>query len=127
MKNSVIAERFIKTKWGLLMFNQKHTSTLILKTIINILNSKLVIRWEYQNINIFAKGYTPNCLEEVLVLKKFKVLYRGSILLVILNFLNVLLKGIVKYKLLYVDTSLFAKKDDLDSLQSDVNELGLIN
>ena len=36
-------------------------------------------------------------------------------------------KKIVKYKLLYVDTSLFAKKYDLASLQSDVNKLGSIN
>ena len=38
-----------------------------------ILNLKLVILLEYQNIkNIFAKGYTPNWSEEAFMIKKVK-------------------------------------------------------
>ena len=33
--------------------------------------------------NIFAKGYMPNWSEEVFVIKKFKILFRGHILLMI--------------------------------------------
>ena len=33
--------------------------------------------------NIFAKGYTPNWSEEVLLLKKLKILFRGLMLLMI--------------------------------------------
>ena len=40
--------------------------------MIKILNFKLVILLEYQNKNIFAKGYTPNCTEEVFIFKKVK-------------------------------------------------------
>ena len=41
--------------------------------MIEILNLKLVILLEYQNIkNIFAKGYFPNWSEEVLVIKRIK-------------------------------------------------------
>ena len=36
-----------------------------------MLNSKMVIL-EYQNINIFATGYTPNWSEEVFGIKKVK-------------------------------------------------------
>ena len=38
----------------------------------NILNLKLVILLEYQNItnNVFGKGYTPNWSEKVLVIKE---------------------------------------------------------
>ena len=35
--------------------------------------------------NIFAKGYVTNCSEEVFVVKKLKILYRGHMLLVILK------------------------------------------
>ena len=44
--------------------------TLVKKLIIKILNSKLVILLEYQNINIFAKGYV------LIGLKKFSSLKR---------------------------------------------------
>ena len=38
-----------------------------------IINLKLVILLEYQNIKIFfVKGYTPNLSEEVFVIKKVK-------------------------------------------------------
>ena len=38
-----------------------------------ILNLKLVILLEYQNIkNIFAKGYTPNWSEEAFMIRKVK-------------------------------------------------------
>ena len=35
--------------------------------------------------NIFAKGYIPDCSEEVFVIKKVKTLWRGNMLLVILT------------------------------------------
>ena len=35
--------------------------------------------------NIFAKGYAPNCSEQVYVIKKLKILCRGHMLLVILT------------------------------------------
>ena len=41
--------------------------------IKKILSLKLVIVLEFQNIkNIFAKGYTPNWLEEVFIVSKIK-------------------------------------------------------
>ena len=51
--------------------------------------------------NIFTKGYTPNWSEEVFVIKKFKILFRGHTLLVIImvkRLLNVLQKRIAKSK-----------------------------
>ena len=36
---------------------------------IKIRSLKLVILSEYQNKNIFAKGYTPYCSEEIFVIK----------------------------------------------------------
>ena len=53
-----------------------------------ILNLKLVIMFlkmvkisKYKNI--FAKGYTPDCSEEVFVIKKLKIQFLGLILLVV--------------------------------------------
>ena len=46
--------------------------TLIKKLMTNILNLKLVILLEYQNIKIFVQVYTPNLPEEVFVIKKVK-------------------------------------------------------
>ena len=43
---------------------------LLKKIMKDILNLKLVILLEYQNI--FAKGYAPNWSEEVFVIKKVK-------------------------------------------------------
>ena len=40
--------------------------------MIKILNVKLAIMLEYQNKNIFGKGYTPNWPEEVFMIKKVK-------------------------------------------------------
>ena len=40
--------------------------------MIKILNLKLVIMLEYQNMKRFAKGYTPSSSEEVFVIKKMK-------------------------------------------------------
>ena len=55
------------------MQNQTYLLTLVKNLIIKILNSKLVILLEYQNIkNIFAKGNTPNWSENVFVHKKVK-------------------------------------------------------
>ena len=47
-----------------------------------ILNLKLVILLEFQNI--FADDYTPNLSEEVLWLKKLRILCRGYTLLMTL-------------------------------------------
>ena len=44
--------------------------SLVNKIMKKILSLKSVILLEYQNKNIFAKGYTPNCSEVVLVIKK---------------------------------------------------------
>ena len=53
---------------------------------MKILNLKLVILLEYQNIKIlFAKRYVTNWSEEVFVIKKTKNTLPGHILLVILN------------------------------------------
>ena len=55
------------------MQNQTYLLTLVKNLIIKILNSKLVILLEYQNIkNIFAKGNTPKWSENVFVHKKVK-------------------------------------------------------
>ena len=51
--------------------------------------------------NIFAKCYNLSWSEEVFVIKKFKILFRGRMLLVILmvkKFLDILRKRIVKNK-----------------------------
>ena len=51
-------------KWNLL--------TLVKKLIIKILNLKLVILLEHQNLKHFGKGYVRNWSEEVFVIKKVK-------------------------------------------------------
>ena len=47
-----------------------HILTLLKTLMIKMLNFKLVIMLEYQNKNIFAKGYTPKWSEEVFVISK---------------------------------------------------------
>ena len=47
--------------------------------MVKILNLDLVIVQEYQK----AKGYTPIWCEEVFVIKKLKILFRGLTLLMI--------------------------------------------
>ena len=49
-----------------------HILTLLKTLMIKMLNFKLVIMLEYQNKNIFAKGYTPKWSEEVFVISKIK-------------------------------------------------------
>ena len=49
-----------------------HIFILVKKVMIKILNVKLAIMLEYQNKNIFGKGYTPNWSEEVFMIKKVK-------------------------------------------------------
>ena len=50
-----------------------HTLTLAKTSIIRNINLKLVITSEYQDTaNIFAKAYTPNCSEELFVIKEVK-------------------------------------------------------
>ena len=57
-----------ESEWNLLMLSRKHILTLILKIMINILNLKLVIIWDYQNIHIFLQKVT----QQVMVVKKVK-------------------------------------------------------
>ena len=55
------------------MQNQAHILTRVKKLMIKIVNQKLVVLLEYQNIkDIFAKVYVPNWSEEVFVNKKIK-------------------------------------------------------
>ena len=55
------------------MYNQTHIFSLVIKLITKIRNFKLVIMLEYQKYKIFfASSYTPNCSEEVFVIKKVK-------------------------------------------------------
>ena len=55
------------------MLKIMHMLIWVKKLMIEIPNSKLVIMLEYQNKkNIFAKGYTPNWSEEVIVIKDVK-------------------------------------------------------
>ena len=50
-----------------------HILTMVLSIITKILNSKLLIIWEYQNTKIFfAKGYIPNSSKEVFLIKIVK-------------------------------------------------------
>ena len=58
-----IVDKYYNTHHRAIKVNVKST-TLVLKIIMKILNLKLV--------NIFAKGYIPNWLEEVFVIKKVK-------------------------------------------------------
>ena len=53
--------------------------TLVKKLMINILNLKLMILLEYQNIKpFFAKGYVPNWSEEVFVITKVQNTFPGT-------------------------------------------------
>ena len=60
-------------KWSLLMWNKAHILTLVKKLMINILNLKLVVLLEYQNIKAFLrKAIFQIGLKKFLWLKKFK-------------------------------------------------------
>ena len=76
--------------------------TLVKKVIIKILNLKLVILLEYQNIKMFLKNVPLQIgLKKFLWLKKLKIVCRGYMLLSILwrkNCWNVLRKRISKNK-----------------------------
>ena len=52
--------------------NQAHILSLVRKLMTKLLNLKLVILLEYQNIKIFAKNYSPNCSEQVFLIKIVK-------------------------------------------------------
>ena len=45
----------------------------------------LMMMLEYQNVKIFAKGYVRNWSEEVFVIKKLKIWFRGHMLLIFLT------------------------------------------
>ena len=78
------------------MQNQAYILTLVKKLMMKILNSKLLILIEYQNIKTFLqKAMFQNPLKKFLWLKKFKTMWRGDMLLPILkekNFLGRLIK-----------------------------------
>ena len=57
---------------SLLMENQAHVLTLVKKIMMKILNLKLVILLEYQNIKQFYKTLFPNWSEEDFEIKKVK-------------------------------------------------------
>ena len=55
------------------MQNQTQILSQVKKLIIKILNLKLMILLDYQNIkSVFAKGYFPDCSEDVFVIKIVK-------------------------------------------------------
>ena len=60
-----------QSKWNRSMLSQVRIFPLMLRIMTQILNSKLVIIWEYQNRkkNISAKINIPNWSEKVLVVK----------------------------------------------------------
>ena len=69
-----------QSSWTPLTLRWVHILTLILKIMIKILDLKLVIMWEYQNISIFnGNVYTLNLSKKVFVIKKLKILYCGHI------------------------------------------------
>ena len=73
-------------KWNFLMQNQTHILALVNKLIIKILNLKLLILLEYQNMKIYLQEVMFQiCLKKFLWLKKLKALCRGHVLLVILK------------------------------------------
>ena len=66
--------------------NQTHILSLAKKIMIKILNLKLLTFLEYQNIKMFLQKVTLQIgLKKFLWLKNFKTMYRGHMLLVILN------------------------------------------
>ena len=67
------------------MYNQAYILTLIKRLIIKILNLKLMIMLEYQNIKCFLKGYVQYWSEEVFVIKKVKKHCSVDMLFVIVN------------------------------------------
>ena len=70
----------------MLMQNQTHILTLVKKSIIKILNLKLVILLEYQSLKTFLQKVALQIgLKKFLWLKKLKILCRGHMLLMILT------------------------------------------
>ena len=63
------------------MSNETHILNLLNRLITKILNFKLVIVLEYQNIKIFLEKVTlQTCLKKFLGLKKLKTMCRGQML-----------------------------------------------
>ena len=74
------------TKMKPVDLNETHILTLVNKLIIKILNLKLLILIEYQNIKILLQKATLQIgLKKILWLKKLKILWRGHMLLMILK------------------------------------------
>ena len=98
-----------KTKMLMLMKNQTDILTLVKKIITRkILNLKLLIMLEYQNIKIFLQKVTLQIgLNKFLLSQKLKVLLRGHMLLAILT----------ENKLLEPFTKRYCKKQIKKSLE----------
>ena len=74
------------TKMKPVDLNETHILTLVKKLIIKILNLKLLILIEYQNIKILLqKAALQIGLKTILWLKTLKILWRGNMLLMILK------------------------------------------
>ena len=74
------------TKMKPVDLNETHILTLVKKLIIKILNLKLLILIEYQNIKILLQKATLQIgLKTILWLKTLKILWRGHMLLMILK------------------------------------------
>ena len=67
------------------MKNETHILTLVNKLMLKILNLKLVILLEYQNIKRFLQKAMFQIGLKFLLLQKLKILFRGHMLLVILK------------------------------------------
>ena len=74
------------TKMKPVNLNETHILTLVKKLIIKILNLKLLILIEYQNIKILLQKATLQIgLKTILWLKTLQILWRGHMLLMILK------------------------------------------
>ena len=67
------------------MKNETHILTLVNKLMLKILNLKLVILLEYQNIKRFLQKAMLQIGLKFLLLQKLKILFREHMLLVILK------------------------------------------
>ena len=83
--NKRLAEKFHKAIISKFEKRKVHLLTLVKNLIIKILNLKLIMLLEYQNIKIFLESVTLQIsLKKVLRLKKLKTLCRGHMSLMIL-------------------------------------------
>ena len=74
LKNTII--HLEQSKWNLWMWSLAHILTLVLKIMINILNLKLVIMWEYQNIIGLKKCLSLKKVENIVLWKYLEEIVR---------------------------------------------------